>query len=246
MTAAVDETFDDPEIRESLRHFFAEAATQLVNTAEVTSEYAPFPCAADAPALEVAWSRLMERERLFDMGDLGRLWIERLAEPEELLEYAAERGAREFVEQLLAGGADASQIVVQGRWAAPFPEIAALLVRQGATPNARGDERPPIIEAARGDKGEHPERVLALLRLGADVNAALPNGLTALHYAARSGHLRTVEILLEHGADVSARDEKGATALDLASARGKGLVVERLVAAVGGGADKSVRESTAD
>jgi truncated hemoglobin YjbI len=37
---------------------------------------------------------------------------------------------------------------------------------------------------------------------------------TALHYAARAGFLRTIEVLLEHGADPGARDSRGRTPLD--------------------------------
>ena len=37
---------------------------------------------------------------------------------------------------------------------------------------------------------------------------------TALHYAARAGFLRTIEVLIEHGADPDARDSHGRTPLD--------------------------------
>ena len=37
---------------------------------------------------------------------------------------------------------------------------------------------------------------------------------TALHYAARAGFLRTIEVLIEHGADPDARDGHGHTPLD--------------------------------
>jgi ankyrin repeat protein len=37
---------------------------------------------------------------------------------------------------------------------------------------------------------------------------------TALHYAAKAGFVKTIEVLLDHGADPAARDDNGLTALD--------------------------------
>ena len=37
---------------------------------------------------------------------------------------------------------------------------------------------------------------------------------TALHYAAKAGFLRTIEVLLDNGADPAARDSRGQTSLD--------------------------------
>jgi truncated hemoglobin YjbI len=67
--------------------------------------------------------------------------------------------------------------------------------------------------------------VRALLRHGASANdrrAGDPEGATgvralsatALHYAAKAGFLRTIEVLVEHGADPEARDSHGRTPLD--------------------------------
>jgi ankyrin repeat protein len=43
--------------------------------------------------------------------------------------------------------------------------------------------------------------------------ATTPNGMTALHYAARAGHFDVVDILLRHHSDVNALDYRGTTAL---------------------------------
>jgi ankyrin repeat protein len=65
--------------------------------------------------------------------------------------------------------------------------------------------------------GDGPEVVRALVRAGADVNAcggvARP---TALHMAARRGHVEIARALLDSGAAVNARDRKGDTPLQRA------------------------------
>ena len=43
--------------------------------------------------------------------------------------------------------------------------------------------------------------------------ATTPNGMTALHYAARAGHFEIVDALLRYDSDVDARDHNGRTAL---------------------------------
>ena len=53
-----------------------------------------------------------------------------------------------------------------------------------------------------------------LLKRNPDLaRATTPDGMTALQYAARSGHLDVVEILLRYHSDVNARDNRGRTAL---------------------------------
>lgn len=55
--------------------------------------------------------------------------------------------------------------------------------------------------AMRGDR----EAVKALLQKGTDVNIALSDGMTALHYAAAVGDAQMAEMLLYAGANVSAK-----------------------------------------
>ena len=54
------------------------------------------------------------------------------------------------------------------------------------------------------------------------VRATTRDGMTALHYAARAGHLDVVDILLRHHSDVNARDHRGGTALLEACMAGHG------------------------
>ena len=53
-----------------------------------------------------------------------------------------------------------------------------------------------------------------LLKRNPDLaRATTPDGMTALHYAARAGHTDVVDVLLRHHSDVNALDNRGRTAL---------------------------------
>lgn len=75
----------------------------------------------------------------------------------------------------------------------------------------------PLHEAA--DLG-HTEACMALLELGANLDAQMQDGQTALHVAAFNGHSKTVSALLELHADHDARNELQYTALHSAIAKG--------------------------
>lgn len=90
----------------------------------------------------------------------------------------------------------------------------------------------------RGDR----EAVRALLKAGADVNAAEGDGTTALHWAARSGDADLVQMLLSAGANVRATTRLGAyTPLMMAAQAGHSAAVAALLA---GGADVEARTTT--
>lgn len=90
------------------------------------------------------------------------------------LQYAAERGLREVVEVLLAGGADLN---TQNK--------------QGKTP----------LMLALEQKYLDMDMVTALLARGADLNLRDKDGETALHYAVSFDHLELAQTLLNAGAD---------------------------------------------
>ena len=92
-------------------------------------------------------------------------------------------------------------------------ELAELAIAHGYDVNAGRPGWPPLVVASRGDKGEHPEKIQALLELGADVNVRDYKGKTALHRAATAGFLASMEVLLANGADIDAADEKDETPL---------------------------------
>ena len=126
-----------------------------------------------------------------------------------MLGIAVGRNRLDLVQMLLEHGADADQLPLadpsQNR------ELAELAIAHGYDINAGRPGWPPLVVASRGDKGEHPERLQALLELGADVNVRDYKGKTALHRAATAGFLGSMEVLLANGADINAADHQGAT-----------------------------------
>ncbi len=77
--------------------------------------------------------------------------------------------------------------------------------------------RVPLVEAAKsGDK----DALKSLLQKKADVNAADPDGTTALHWASYRDDLESADLLIRAGAKVSAVTDLGVTPLWLASENG--------------------------
>ena len=97
-------------------------------------------------------------------------------------------------------------------------ELVTLLLRLGVDPNLQGRGRDPLYCVANECASETgPEVVRALVRAGADVNAC--SGVmraTALHLAARRGHVEIARTLLDSGAEVNPRNRKGDTPLQRA------------------------------
>ena len=106
----------------------------------------------------------------------------------------------------------------------------------GAAAAAAQDLR--IVTAAAD---QDPESVLALLNEGVDVDAARPDGATALLWAAHWDDVELVERLLRAGADVNAADDHGVTPLERAAENASVAMVEMLLAA---GADVHARQTS--
>lgn len=116
-----------------------------------------------------------------------------------------------------------------------------------ATPSAPAALEPPsdqtqIIPMTIQDAADVDAIDIVRQRLdeGVSPDAGDENGSTALHQAARRGHLAIAELLIDRGADVNAQNNSGATPLHWAT-RGNRLPVVKLL--IEHGASPSIRDS---
>ena len=82
-------------------------------------------------------------------------------------------------------------------------------------------------------------KVQSLIKDGADVNAALPDGTTALHWAVRADDAELTDHLIRAKANVNAKDPDGITPLALACGNANPAMVRKLLAA---GADANTAD----
>src|SRR6266550_3556505 len=75
---------------------------------------------------------------------------------------------------------------------------------------AGGSSRAPIIDAA---KNADKDSLRALIQKKVDVNAAEPDGATALHWASYRDDVESADLLIGAGAKVNASSDLGATPL---------------------------------
>ena len=91
---------------------------------------------------------------------------------------------------------------------------------------AAAELHPAMIDAAKsGNKAS----LRALIQQKSDVNAADPDGSTALHWAAHRDDLESVDALLKAGANANAANDLGTTPLWLAAENGSLAVTKRLL-----------------
>lgn len=115
--------------------------------------------------------------------------------------------------------------------------VLALAVWAAGSGASAGQDLRLVTAAAEQDR----EAALALLDAGVDVNAARPDGATALLWAAHRNDVDLVRRLLAAGADVDAADDHGVTALERAAENASVAMVETLLAA---GADANAAQAS--
>ena len=136
--------------------------------------------------------------------------------PDISINQAAMTGNIKAVKQHLAAGADVNA-KGEGGWSvldnalgSNNEELINFVKANGGKSNA---DKSIFIASGIGDL----EAVKQHLATGADVNAKLDRGYTALHYAVGNGRREVVNLLLANGADVNAKDDvDGDTPLDSA------------------------------
>lgn len=102
-----------------------------------------------------------------------------------------------------------------------------LFLLASATALAASDDWRLLDAVRAGDR----DAVRALLAAGADVNAAQPDGATALAWAAYRDDLETVDLLIRAGAGLNAANDYGVTPLTIACTNRNAAMVARLAAA---------------
>ena len=108
--------------------------------------------------------------------------------------------------------------------------VALILVAMSALPVSAQTAKalsPVIVAAKSGDAAS----VRALVAKKADVNAAEPDGTTALHWAVRADDQAVVDILLRAGADANRTNRYGVAPLPLAASNGNPAMVGALLKA---------------
>mmetsp|Transcript_153528 Transcript_153528/g.490831 ORF Transcript_153528/g.490831 Transcript_153528/m.490831 type:complete len:461 (+) Transcript_153528:171-1553(+) len=185
-----------------------------------------------------------EAVQLARTADFSRHSLPRMGALPSVLHFAAGCGCLEACAAILARcGRLNFAIDPSGQtplfWAAQsgLCNTLRLLLRHGAEVMHLDDagESPLHIAAARG-LAESCRALLAApaaQRRGPEVALELRSarGLTPLHAASTSGHLRVAEVLLEAGARADAETSEGRTALHLAAMEGHDALTERLLAA---------------
>lgn len=133
-----------------------------------------------------------------------------------LYEIACRADRFDIIALVSKHGADPSAADVPSVLYPDNKDISDFFFSNGLDPNKAGWKGwPPIAYLSRGDKGEHPDRIKTLIKYGAEVNAANPKGITALHAAAKAGFVSVVKVLLDAGANTNAKDNSGRKPIDL-------------------------------
>ncbi|KAK7420387.1 hypothetical protein QQX98_002810 [Neonectria punicea] len=141
------------------------------------------------------------------------------------LHQAVVNGFVDTASELLEGKSDVNERVYKkGKFAKRLGEKTALILACGLNSYSS--------QARTADLETIPSKMVSLLiSYNADVDMQDAEGMSALHHAAKAGHLDVIQQLIKAGADMSARDHKKRTALHSGVQSAHLDVVECLIAA---------------
>ena len=117
-----------------------------------------------------------------------------------LLNDVVRAGSLDWARLLMDHGADPSRVGVSGKTIVKFPEVAEVMLANGAALAG-------LRATCYGKRDTDPAYTQALLESGADANGG--GGITPLNLAVKSGFTDHVTILLAHGADPNIADDDG-------------------------------------
>ena len=146
---------------------------------------------------------------------------------------ASEEGHIEAVEILISKGANINAVDNDGNTALMDAsgkrdaKTTEFFVAMGLDVNAFDNYRESELMDARRRLTQIVE---LLIENGADVNFANSNGVTALIWASRGGHIETIKVLISKSADVNSKDKNGKTALTYALLKENSKIVNLLKA----------------
>ncbi|MBM3610480.1 MAG: hypothetical protein FJX18_03005 [Alphaproteobacteria bacterium] len=150
------------------------------------------------------------------------------------LHEAARGGNIDVVKKLVEKGADLNIKDVDGRtplyWASErgHPEVVLFLIEKGADPTITDDDKRTILHrAARYGHTEVVKGVLEKTKLDINGEDSLEN--TALCWAAKNGHIETVQELLKNKADLNALKKNGGEIFQEIVKKGDKVMVQLLV-----------------
>jgi hypothetical protein len=136
-----------------------------------------------------------------------------------LLLYAMMNRRKEAMQVLLQHGVNPNQSTLLGENKLQVQPVGAaavgedvdllkILLDHGGDPNSRYNDEPALFAAADADRYD---QMRLLLARGANINAAAPDGRTAIIALADHGQFDQVAYLINKGADINKADNQGAT-----------------------------------
>lgn len=139
-----------------------------------------------------------------------------------------------MVVEAISEGADVNQVFPNGKSLLHLAsemgdrQICNALVDAGADPNAvRGTRHYSLLHTAVASSNFG--MISVLLELNATPSVRTSNGLTPLHFAARTGQVYAAHKLLDHRADINSVDDRGRSPLYLAAERNDMEMVRMLI-----------------